>query len=68
MKWVQVPAMVNCPECDFQLELKAELKRGDQLVCPNCRSLLVVLRVDPLELDWAFQAPLTDPTDKARPG
>lgn len=59
-----MPATSQCPECDNLIQFAAAPKRGDQLSCPNCLSLLVVLRAQPVELDWAFQAPLTKPTSQ----
>lgn len=58
--------MSKCPDCDFEISLNPEPARGDRLTCPNCRARLVVLRLDPVELDWAFQDPLpaSDQTDQ----
>jgi DNA-directed RNA polymerase subunit RPC12/RpoP len=63
-----MPTTSRCPECDYQVQFVAEPKRGDGLSCPNCLALLVVLRVQPVELDWAFQAPLIKPAPQDEHG
>lgn len=51
-------AQAACPECDHWVSFPAPAKLRQRVLCPVCRSELVVNRVSPLELDWAFIDPL----------
>lgn len=48
-----------CPECDTSVSFSLSLrpKRGDRTICPQCLTQLVVIRENPIELDWAFVEP-----------
>ena len=44
--------MVTCPVCDAELDLEEdELDEGEVLTCDECAAELVVVGVDPLELE-----------------
>ncbi len=40
-----------CPECDEEVYVDAEIEQGDQVTCDECQSELVVVGLDPIELD-----------------
>ncbi len=40
-----------CPECDEEVYVDAEIEQGDQVSCDECHSALVVVGLDPVELD-----------------
>ncbi len=40
-----------CPECDEEVYVDAEIEQGDHVVCDECQSELVVVGLDPIELD-----------------
>jgi lysine biosynthesis protein LysW len=40
-----------CPECSEEVYVDAETEQGDQVVCDECGSSLVVVGLDPVELD-----------------
>jgi alpha-aminoadipate/glutamate carrier protein LysW len=40
-----------CPECDEEVYVDAEIEQGDQVTCEECHSDLVVVGLDPIELD-----------------
>ncbi len=40
-----------CPECSEEVYVDAEVEQGDQTVCEECGSSLVVVGLDPIELD-----------------
>lgn len=42
-----------CPECDEAVFVDAESEQGDVVVCDECGSRLVVVGLDPIELDLA---------------
>ncbi len=46
--------MVECPVCEAELDVEEdELDEGDTLMCEECGANLVVVSVDPLELEEA---------------
>lgn len=40
-----------CPECDEEVYVDADIEQGDQVSCEECQSDLVVVGLDPVELD-----------------
>lgn len=40
-----------CPECSEEVFVDAESEQGDKIVCEECHSGLVVVGLDPIELD-----------------
>ena len=40
-----------CPECDEEVYVDADIEQGDQVTCEECQSDLVVVGLDPVELD-----------------
>ena len=40
-----------CPECTEEVFVDAESEQGDNVVCDECGSRLVVVGLDPVELD-----------------
>lgn len=40
-----------CPECDEEVFVEAESEQGDRVSCEECGSRLVVVGLDPVELD-----------------
>ena len=40
-----------CPECDEEVFVEADSEQGDRVVCDECGSSLVVVGLDPVELD-----------------
>ncbi|MFM9904635.1 MAG: hypothetical protein ACKVQJ_08710 [Pyrinomonadaceae bacterium] len=40
-----------CPECSEEVFVDAESEQGDNIVCEECSSKLVVVGLDPFELD-----------------
>lgn len=47
-----------CPECDSRIRFHVPvMKIGTRVTCPECGQVLEVVRLRPLELDWAYDAP-----------
>jgi alpha-aminoadipate carrier protein LysW len=40
-----------CPECTEEVFVDAETEQGDSVTCDECGSRLVVVGLDPIELD-----------------
>lgn len=40
-----------CPECDEEVYVDAEIEQGDTVSCDECHAALVVVGLDPIELD-----------------
>lgn len=40
-----------CPECDEEVYVDADIEQGDRVTCEECQSDLVVVGLDPIELD-----------------
>lgn len=40
-----------CPECDEEVYVDAESEQGDRVACDECGTELVVVGLDPIELD-----------------
>jgi hypothetical protein len=49
-----------CPECDTKVYFERQPKIGERVLCRKCKSILAVIRLMPLELDWAFVEPFDD--------
>ncbi len=45
----------DCPECGTSIRVRRRLALQEILVCPKCDSLLEVLKLQPLELTWAYE-------------
>lgn len=40
-----------CPECDEEVYVEADAEQGDKVNCEECGSDLIVVGLDPIELD-----------------
>lgn len=40
-----------CPECTEEVYVDADTEQGDQVTCDECGSSLVIVGLDPIELD-----------------
>lgn len=41
----------KCPECEEEVYVDADSEQGDKVTCDECGSVLVVVGLDPIELD-----------------
>jgi alpha-aminoadipate/glutamate carrier protein LysW len=51
-----------CPECDEEVFVDAESEQGDRVTCDECGSQLVVVGLDPIEMDL-YEEPEKDDVD-----
>ena len=51
-----------CPDCDEEVYVDAESEQGDKVSCDECGTTLVVVGLDPLELD-VYEEDETDEYD-----
>jgi len=47
-------ATVTCPGCKRSINLDPRPREGQRFTCPSCGDYLVIINLEPLELDWAF--------------
>lgn len=52
--------VTHCPDCKQEIELWPLLQVGEELLCPHCEADLVVVNLEPVELDWAYVLPAED--------
>ena len=52
-----------CPECDEDVYVDLESEQGDRVTCEECGSGLVVVGLDPIELDL-YEESETDQPDE----
>lgn len=46
---------VGCPSCRFEIELDAKtIKLGDFLTCIECETMLEIVWLNPIELDFPY--------------
>ena len=53
-----------CPECSEEVFVDAESEQGDTVSCDECGSHLVVVGLDPIELDLDEETGTEDITDR----
>jgi lysine biosynthesis protein LysW len=53
-----------CPECDEEVFVDAESEQGDRVSCDECGSGLVVVGLDPIELDLYEESEAEDYGDE----
>jgi DNA-directed RNA polymerase subunit RPC12/RpoP len=51
-----------CPECSEEVFVDAEIEQGDNVACDECNSRLVVVGLDPIELDLQEESDAEGPT------
>jgi hypothetical protein len=50
----------HCPACGSRVFFRRPPKRGQNVTCRECESLLSVVRTSPIQLQWAFEDPFDD--------
>jgi alpha-aminoadipate/glutamate carrier protein LysW len=53
-----------CPECSEEVFVDAECEQGDGAVCDECGASLVVVGLDPIELDLKVESDGDDISDR----
>lgn len=56
-------AIAFCLDCGHPVSLEPQPVEGQRMTCSNCGAQLELLSLDPLELDWAYLAPIVDDED-----
>jgi lysine biosynthesis protein LysW len=49
----------TCPECAAQVHFSRAPVLGQRARCPKCSAHLETVNTSPIELDWAFERPLS---------
>jgi alpha-aminoadipate carrier protein LysW len=52
-----------CPECDEEVFVDAESEQGDRVTCEECGSQLVIVGLDPIEMDLYEETELDVPDE-----
>jgi len=52
-----------CPECDEEVYVDADSEQGDRVTCDECGSRLVIVGLDPIEMDLYEETELDVPDD-----
>ena len=52
-----------CPECDEEVYVDAEIEQGDRVSCDECGVSLVVVGLDPIEMDLYEETGADDLTE-----
>jgi alpha-aminoadipate carrier protein LysW len=53
----------KCPECEEEVYVDADSEQGDTVSCDECGAGLVVVGLDPIELDLKTDSDDDDPYD-----
>ncbi|HEV8591490.1 MAG TPA: hypothetical protein VGQ55_05250 [Pyrinomonadaceae bacterium] len=53
-----------CPECDEEVYVDADAEQGDRITCDECASQLVVVGLDPIEVDLYEETEVDDYKDE----
>jgi hypothetical protein len=48
-----------CLDCDRVIDLGADIAIGQRVRCSNCEVDLEIINLEPLELDWVYDGPIT---------
>jgi lysine biosynthesis protein LysW len=60
-------AQAACPECHAEVQFDSAPRLGQRAECAACLAALEVVKLRPLELDWAFEEPLPKPSGLEEP-
>ena len=58
-----MPTIKFCLDCDREIDLGSNPKVEQRVTCPHCGVKLEIINIDPLELDWVYDGPVTDPRE-----
>ena len=53
-----------CPECDEEVYVDADSEQGDRVTCDECGSRLVIVGLDPIEMDLYEETESDVPDDE----
>ena len=54
----------KCPDCGRHIDLRADLRLHEVVICPHCDADLEVVSKNPPELDWAYAADFGEGDDE----
>ena len=49
-----------CMDCEREIDLGLSPKLKQRLTCPHCGVKLEIISINPVELDWVYDGPITD--------
>ena len=48
---------VECLDCGAEIALIGQIRVGQQMTCSECGTMLEVMGLDPVEVDWIYDEP-----------
>ena len=48
---------VECLDCGAEITLIGQITVGQQMTCSECGTMLEVIGLDPVEVDWIYDEP-----------
>jgi lysine biosynthesis protein LysW len=57
--WDRAMKTTFCLDCEKEVELGSNPTIGSRVICPRCGVVMEIINVEPLELDWVFDGPVT---------
>jgi len=52
--------LVECVDCGAEITLTGQVRLGQEVTCPECSTMLEVVGLDPVEVDWIYDEPEYD--------
>jgi len=49
--------LVNCVNCGAEITLTGQVKTGQEVICPECATMMEVVELDPVDVDWIYDEP-----------
>ena len=49
--------LVNCLDCEAEITLTGQVGIGQPLICRKCGTMMEVVELDPVEVDWIYDEP-----------
>jgi lysine biosynthesis protein LysW len=56
-------ARVFCPQCSHRVKLRSRPVESQLVQCQHCKTVLEIVSLEPVELDWAYFEPAEEEKD-----
>ena len=58
-----MPIIKFCLDCEREIDLGPRPQVEQRVTCSHCEITFEVINIDPLELDWVYDGPMTEPIE-----